>query len=159
MAGLIVRFNEGDAAVGRTAAGAQETTGFALVLQSELVGKNEKLAGIKSGERLIINGHGSPGTVGGLTAREMAKLLADSGLKGPVHILLLTCNGGLTGSPFALNLKVELVQGHKIMCSVLGVKGLLGRHRTTGEWVVCKAVGAAPEAVSASTTYATTCSF
>lgn len=67
---------------------------------------------------------------------QLATALADSGLRGPVTILLFACEGGLTGAPFALELKVALVQGHKIMCAVLGAKGMLARNRATGAWSV-----------------------
>src|SRR4051812_3759832 len=116
MASLILRMNEGDPAVTRGATGLQAETGFTIVLESELAGKNEKLAGIKNNEELIIHGHGSPTTLGGKTSIELAKILSDSGLTGPVMILLFACEGGSTGAPFALELKLALVQGHKIMC-------------------------------------------
>ena len=47
MASLILRMNEGDAAVNRGVAGLHAETGFAIVLESALAGKNEELANIK----------------------------------------------------------------------------------------------------------------
>jgi len=155
MASLILRMNEGDAAVNRGATGLQTDTGFAIVLESALVRKNDKLASIGDGEELIIHGHGSPATLGGKTVIELAKLLADSGLKGPVTILLFACEGGLTGAPFALELKIALVQGHKIMCAVAGAKGILTRNRATGDWGVITSSGNKPMG-DAGTMYATT---
>jgi hypothetical protein len=158
MAGLIVRMNEGDAAVDRGAAGLHAEFGYDIVLQSELVGHNEKLAGIQSGETLVIHGHGSTTKLGGLKATDLAKLLADSGLRGPVKILLYACKGGMTGAPFALELKVALLQGHKIMCSVMGAKGVLSRTRATGEWGVKNPDGSKVP-MDDKSTYSTTCSF
>jgi hypothetical protein len=48
--------NEGDPAVTRGATGLQAETGFAIVLESELAGKNDRLAGIKNDEELIFMG-------------------------------------------------------------------------------------------------------
>lgn len=157
MAGLILRMNEGDAAVDRGAAGLHNDTGYAIVLESALVGKNEQLAGIGSGETLVIHGHGSTTKIGGKTAVELAKILYDSGLKGPVEIILMACKGGMTGAPFALELKVALVQGHKIMCAVTGAKGVLTRNRGTGEWGVKTGDGKVP--LDENSTYSTTCAF
>jgi hypothetical protein len=147
--------NEGDPAVTRGATGLQAETGFAIVLESELAGKNDKLAGIKNDEELVIHGHGSPTTLGGKTPIELAKILADSGLTGPVLILLFACEGGSTGAPFALELKLALVQGHKIMCAVTGAKGVLTRNRATGAWGVITNSGKKPMG-DAGTMYATT---
>ena len=41
MSGIIVRMNEGNAAVDRGAAGLRDETGYTIVLESQLVGKNE----------------------------------------------------------------------------------------------------------------------
>jgi hypothetical protein len=150
--------NEGDAAVDRGSAGLHTDTGFAIVLESALAGKNDKLAGIKTGEELVIHGHGSPTTLGGKTATQLAKLLADSDLKGPITILLFACEGGLTGAPYALELKVALVQGQKIMCAVAGAKGVLSRNRATGAWSVITSSGKKPMG-DAGTMYGTTKAF
>jgi len=158
MASLILRMNEGDAAVNRGVAGLHAETGFAIVLESALAGKNEELANIKDGEQLIIHGHGSSTKLGGKTVAELSKLLADSGLKGPVTILLFACKGGMTGAPYALELKVALVQGHKIMCAVMGAKGVLSRNKTTGAWGVHTSSGKKPLG-DTGTMYATTKSF
>jgi hypothetical protein len=155
MASLILRMNEGDAAVTRGAAGLQADTGWSVVLESELAGKNDKLAGIQNGETLIIHGHGSTTKLGGKTVIELAKLLADSDLRGPVEILLFACKGGMTGAPYALELKLALVQGHKIMCAVAGAKGILARNRTTGEFSVKTSSGKEPMG-DPGTMYATT---
>ncbi|MCX6632062.1 MAG: hypothetical protein NTW28_31010 [Candidatus Solibacter sp.] len=62
----------------------------------------------------------------------MAKSLTDQGLIGPVPIHLCAWNGGTGGAPYALELEVALVQGHKIMCSVNGAKGFLDL--ANGNW-------------------------
>ncbi len=157
MASLILRMNEGDAAVDRGANGLHADTGYDIVLESQLAGKNELLAEIGSGDNLIIHGHGSVKKLGGKSATELAKLLADSGLKGPVKIVLMACKGGMTGAPFALELKLALVQGHKIMSAVAGAKGVLTRNRGTGEWGVKK--DGATQPLDDKSLYATTCSF
>jgi hypothetical protein len=77
-----------------------------------------KLAQVGWGEKVVINGHGDPDTLGDLTYTQLAALLAKGGLKGPVSIELIACETGWGGAPYALNLKVELVQAHKIMCAV-----------------------------------------
>jgi hypothetical protein len=155
MASLILRMNEGDAAVNRGVATLVTDTGYAVVLESALTGKNELLAGIKGDDQLVIHGHGSATKLGGKKAIQLAKLLADSGLSGPVLILLFACKGGSTGAPYALELKVALVQGHKIMCAVLGAKGTLTRNKTTGEWGVVTSSGKKPLG-DTGTTYTTT---
>jgi hypothetical protein len=157
MAGLILRMNEGDAAVDRGAAALHDETGYDIVLESALAGKNELLAEIGSGETLVIHGHGSTTKIGRKTAIALAQLLADSGLKGPVEIVLMACKGGMTGAPFALELKIALVQGHKIMCAVAGAKGVLSRNRGTGEWSVKSGGGKVP--LDENSMYATTCAF
>ena len=157
MSGKILRMNEGDVAVDRGATALSTDTGYAIVLESQCVGKNELLSGIGRTEKLIIHGHGSTTKIGRKTSAEMAKLLADSGLTGPVVIELMACKGGMTGAPFALELKLALVQGHKIMCSVSGAKGVLSRNRTTNVWSV-KNPGT-QEPLGPGTTYQTTCSF
>jgi hypothetical protein len=43
-------------------------------------------------------------------------------LRGPVEIVLISCETGWGGAPYALNLKVDLVQAHKIVCSVSAPK-------------------------------------
>ena len=50
-------------------------------------------------------------------------------VRGPVCIHLYACNSGSGGAAYALELKVDLVQRHKVMCSVLGMKGFLGVNR------------------------------
>jgi hypothetical protein len=154
MAGVIVRMNEGDAAVDRGAAALHADTGFPVVLESQMTGKNELLAGC---DDLVVHGHGSTTKLGRKTAVELAKMLSDSGLTGPVKIMLMACKGGMTGAPFALELKVALEQGHKIMAAVAGAKGVLTRNRTTGEWGVKTGGGKVP--LDDSSMYATTCSF
>jgi hypothetical protein len=143
MASLILRMNEGDSAVDRGANGLHNDTGYAIVTESYLNAHTDesKLSEIKKGETLIIHGHGSTTRLGRKTAVEMAAFLAENGLTGPVEILLYACKGGMTGAPFALELKVALVQGHKIMCSVQGMKGNLQRNRTTGAWSVATQAG------------------
>jgi len=67
----------------------------------------------------------------------LADLLAKKGgLRGPVNILLVACETGWHRNPYALNLKVELVQRHKIMCAVSAdtVRGRVpGRSLHVGE--------------------------
>jgi len=158
MSGKILRMNEGDAAVDRGATALSTDTGYPIVLESQCVGKNELLSGIQRTEKLIIHGHGSTTKIGKKTAIQMAQLLADSGLTGPVVIELMACKGGMTGAPFALELKLALVQGHKIMCSVSGAKGVLSRNRATNEWSV-KPNPQTRQPLGPATTYQTTCSF
>jgi hypothetical protein len=52
-----------------------------------------------------------------------------------VDIVLLACNTGLLGAPYALELKVCLVQSHKIMCSVSAPRGTVGTN-LLGQWKV-----------------------
>jgi len=158
MSGKILRMNEGDAAVDRGATALSTDTGYPIILESQCVGKNELLSGIQRTEKLIIHGHGSTTKIGKKTAIQMAQLLADSGLTGPVVIELMACKGGMTGAPFALELKLALVQGHKIMCSVSGAKGVLSRNRATNEWSV-KPNPQTRQPLGPATTYQTTCSF
>jgi hypothetical protein len=160
MASLILRFNEGDAAVTRGANGLKDMYGFNIVVESYLNTHRDQgvLSAIGENEWLVIHGHGSPTDLGGKSVTKMAKFLADNGLKGPVQIALYACEGGLTGAPFALELKVALVQGHKIMCSVSGAKGILYRNRTTGNWTV-GVNGGRENFGTGSSIYATTKSF
>jgi hypothetical protein len=84
---------------------------------------------------LIINGHGNTTTAGGMTVCQLAKMLYDSGLKGPVEIVLLACMTGTLGAPYALELKVALAQSYKIVCSVSAPRGTVGAN-LKGEWKV-----------------------
>jgi len=107
---------------------------------------------------LYLHGHGEPTALGGKSPTVMAKFLADQGLRGPVVIHLYACNGGTGGAPYALELKVALVQGHKIMCSVDGAKGYLDLAH--GNWSIAKnlsdPVGSGPALNAAGSQYKTT---
>lgn len=115
MANLILRMDPGDATIDRSTQIFHNQKGWEVI--TEAAGIN-KLATIGMGETLLINGHGDPTHLGNKTVAQLAKLLADGGLRGPVVIELIACETGWHRNPFALNLKVELVQGYKIMCSV-----------------------------------------
>jgi len=158
--GLIVRFHD---TLPETLDGANtlhNQTGFTVYTETYLNGHaGEKLLGnIKSSGDLYLHGHGEPSKLGDKTPTEMAKFLADQGLRGPVVIHLYACNGGTGGAPFALELKVALVQGHKIMCSVDGAKGYLDL-TGGGNWSIAKnlsdPVGSGPALSAAGSQYKT----
>jgi len=93
-------------------------------------------------EKVAITGHGTVDKCGGsagtlFTARDVSDILAKGGLHGPVEIELYCCDTGMSGAPFALNLKVALVQAHKIMCSVSAPTGWLSPDdKWDGSWTV-----------------------
>src|ERR1700743_3506886 len=96
MDGLIIRFHD---TLPETANGANTLhaeTGFPIYTETWLRANagQQTLSNIKSGGDLYRHGHGEPTKLGGLTTTEMAKFLADQGLKGPVVIHLYACNGG-----------------------------------------------------------------
>jgi hypothetical protein len=164
MANLILRMNVGDSAVDRGTTALQAQTGYAVVTETYLAAHpdEKKLSEIRSGEKLLIHGHGNPRRLGGKGVQEMARLLADHGLKGPVVIELYACKCGMTGAPYALELKVELVQGHKIMCSVMGMKGTLVRSGPVGvgsSWTVKNPSSGVKQSMTSKTTYSTTKAF
>lgn len=115
MADLILRLDVGDLVIDRSTKILREQTGYEVVTDRNMT---YKLADITRGGNLIINAHGDPATCGGYTAKDLAKLLADKGLKGPVNITIIACETGFGGSPYALNLKMDLVQAYKIMANV-----------------------------------------
>lgn len=138
MNGLIIRFHD---TLPETANGAntlKSQTGFDIVTETQLIANknNQTLANLKSGGALYLHGHGEPAALGDKSPTEMAKFLAEHGLKGPVVIHLYACNGGTGGAPYALELKVALVQGHKVMCAVDGAKGFLDLAH--GNWSIAK---------------------
>ena len=137
VAGMIVRLDEGDADVDNGVDRLERQFGYEVITESYLNGHTaeQKLANIRSGGTLIVHGHGDTTELGNRSPTQLAKLLADGGLRGPVVISLYACNGGTGGAPYALELKVALVQGHKVMCSVDGRKGFLGLF-PGGQWVV-----------------------
>lgn len=157
--GLIIRFHDTlpETLDGANALHAQ--TGFDVVTESYLNSHaaEQMLANLKSSGNLYLHGHGSPKSLGGKSPTAMAKFLADQGLKGPVVIHLYACNGGTGGAPYALELKVALVQGHKVMCSVNGAKGFLD---LGADWTIAKKssdpVGSGPALNAPGSQYQTT---
>lgn len=119
MASLILRLDAGDATIDRSTRIFRETLGREVITDKNML---YKLADVGRGEEVLINAHGTPSRLGGYTAKELAALLAKGGLRGPVNVKLVACHTGWGGAPFALELKVELVQGQKIMCSVSAPK-------------------------------------
>src|SRR5678815_3783313 len=115
MANLILRMDPGDATIDNSTEIFRRTKGWEVITEAAGL---DKLATIGSNENLLINGHGSPTTLGNKTVSELAALLAKGGLRGPVNIELVACETGWHRNPFALELKVTLVQSHKIMCAV-----------------------------------------
>jgi hypothetical protein len=163
MNGLIIRFHD---TLPETANGANQLrtdTGFEIMTETDLIAhaSERKLGDLKSGGDLYLHGHGSPTELGDKTTTAMAKFLADHGLRGPVAIHLYACNGGTGGAPYALELKVTLVQGHKIMCSVDGAKGFLDL--AGGNWSIAKdmndPVGSGPGLKAGGSQYKTTRAF
>lgn len=137
VAGIIVRLDEGDDEVDNGAERLEEQYGYEVVTESYLRSHqaDQKLATIRLNGELIVHGHGDTTELGNLKPTQLAQLLAGNGLKGPVVIKLFACNGGTGGAPYALELKVALVQGHKVMCSVEGARGFLGLD-PFGQWSV-----------------------
>jgi hypothetical protein len=82
------------------------------------------LSQVLSGDLLFIVGHGSATkqTLTGHSPSGLAKLLTDSGLRWPVDIFLYSCSTGFGGAPYALELKIQLVQ-NKVLCSVAAPTG------------------------------------
>lgn len=82
------------------------------------------LSSVKSGDWLFVVGHGSASrqTLTGHSPSGLAKLLTDSGLSQPVEIFLYSCSTGFGGAPYALELKIQLVQ-QKVLCSVAAPTG------------------------------------
>jgi hypothetical protein len=155
--GLILRMSD-DATILLSTVDLEITSRFSVVGADELQGKNEKLAGIRSGGTLIINSHGSATTVSGRSVNDLAQLLYDSGLRGPVEIVLLACNTGTLGAPFALELKITLVQRYKIMCGVSAPLGRVGTN-IVGEWKVRKDDGTSVPFGEEGSAFSTTKSF
>jgi len=80
------------------------------------------LGTVKSGDALFLIGHGTPTDLSGYTPPTLAKLLTDNGLSQPVQIFLYSCDTGFGGAPYALELKIQLVQ-LKVLCTVLAPTG------------------------------------
>jgi len=82
------------------------------------------LTNVSRGDTLFIVGHGSAVkmTLAGHSPANLAEILTDNGLSQPVNIFLYSCNAGFGGGPYALELKMELVQ-KKILCSVIAPTG------------------------------------
>ena len=112
---LILRLDVGDGTIDRSTRILRDKLGYEVITAENML---YKLKDVGQGEKLIINGHGDPDSLGGLSYTQLAALLAKGGLKGPVEIQLIACETGWGGAPYALNLKVELVQSRKIVCSV-----------------------------------------
>ncbi|MBE0616335.1 MAG: hypothetical protein IH608_00225 [Proteobacteria bacterium] len=115
MASLILRLDTGDAVIDRSTKILREQTGYEVITDTNMT---YKLATIGRNENLIINAHGDATSCGNYSVTELASLLARKGLKGPVNIQIIACETGFSGAPYALQLKMELVQAHKIMANV-----------------------------------------
>ena len=116
MTELILRLNEGNAAVDRNLA-RLETTGRKTVLVSTGV---DAIGDLVAGDTLFILGHGSTSSLGGYSASELAALLSKAGLKSQIAIELVACNSGTGNAPFALELKTQLVSKKVVPSSVSG---------------------------------------
>jgi len=115
MASLILRLDIGDTIIDRSTRILREQLGLEVITAENML---YKLADVGANETVVINGHGCPTSLGNLSVSQLAALLAKGGLRGPVNIVLIACETGWGGAPYALELKVALVQSHKIMCSV-----------------------------------------
>ena len=115
MPNLILRLDVGDSVIDRSTAILRKSTGAQVVTPSNMP---YKVAEVGPGETLLINAHGDSTTCGGYTASQLAAFLAQKGLRSGVNIEIIACETGFGGAPFALELKTQLVQGHKITCSV-----------------------------------------
>jgi len=85
----------------------------------------DKISQMKKGDRLIILGHGSPTSLGGYKARELAELLYQASLPSGLDIELVACNCGAGGAPYALELKMELVSKKILANSVTAGTGYM----------------------------------
>lgn len=115
MPNLIFRVDEGDLVIDRSTVILSKLTGFEAVTESA---GSQKISAIDKNGTLIINGHGNETTLGRFTASQLASYLAKKELTSPVNIELVACETGFGRAPFALDLKTELSQGHKIMAHV-----------------------------------------
>ena len=115
MPNLILRLNLGDTVIDRSTVILSNSTGSEVVTP---VTNAHKIALVNTGETLIINAHGSSDSCGGYSHENLAAFLAKHGLRTGANIEIIACETGFGGSPYALNLKTELVQGHKIICKV-----------------------------------------
>lgn len=99
----------------KTAISIQQTFGAVKIALNEL-------GNVKSGDVLFLIGHGAPTVLSGYSAADLAKLLTDNGLGQPVQIMLYSCDTGFGGAPYALELKIQLVQ-RKVLCTVVAPTG------------------------------------
>jgi hypothetical protein len=107
MASVILRMNETDGTV--TAHLGRLQTGHPLATTITVTGGLADIANIDRLETLFVLGHGGSTKLGGYTASALAKLLKDAEMKDGVVIELVACKSGWGGTPFALELKNELV--------------------------------------------------
>lgn len=122
MANVILRLDTGDTTIDRSTRIFRDTLGWEVITDTNML---YKLGEVRRGEEVLINAHGNPNRLGGYSPKDLAALLAKGGLKGPVSIKLVACETGWGGAPFGLELKVALVQSHKIMCSVSAPKNFV----------------------------------
>ena len=115
---LILRMNEGNPTVDLHANRLQ--TGIAGATIVTVSGGLSAIGNLRRGDHLYIIGHGSPAKLGGKTAAEIASLLASNGLHSEVAIELVACQSGSTGDPFALELKMQLVNNKILPAYVCG---------------------------------------
>jgi len=82
----------------------------------------KELSKIANGDHFFIVGHGSQTSLAKYSPSALAKHLTDNGLSQPVNIFLYSCSTGFGGAPYALELKMQLVQ-QKILCTVQAPTG------------------------------------
>lgn len=117
MDSLILRLNEGDAVVDLYLQRLKTGSGATDITVSEL----DQLSSLSADGTLYILGHGSTTDIGGYSAASLASLLAKHGMPSSgIEVVLVACNSGTGGAPFALELKVQLVSNKIVPASVSG---------------------------------------
>jgi hypothetical protein len=116
MTEIILRLHPGD----KTVDGAEKrlaSAGRAVVTEASGIGG---ISALGAGDTLFILAHGSPTSLGGYSATDLAALLALNNLKSGVNIQLVACNSGSGRAPFSLELKVALVSKKIVPASIQG---------------------------------------
>lgn len=115
------------------------------------------------GDTLYIIGHGNTRKLGGYSPAEMATLLAKAGMPSGVAVELVACNSGSSGAPYALELKIQLVQNKILPNGVSGGTGYMSVKSdgttTVRKPDVPKGPGAHKPSTAKGMTYATTTTF
>jgi hypothetical protein len=117
VANLILRFNENDPSVNPHETDMHNGTGAEVVKVSTGLDKIGKMG---HGETLYILGHGSPSQIDDQSASDIAKKLYAADFPSGINVVLVACNSGSGGAPFALALKMELVSLKILPASVTG---------------------------------------